>query len=334
MRRHAEEISYADILTPLIASRWVVPVPTVLLEHQSDLNLTDGELVYLLNVLAMKRRGSPYAAVKTLADRMGIDKRNARGRKESLSKKGFIVCRERREETVRVADEHDLWPLFEALERLMLVDLARKAQSEERVVPPATYWCGPVLPVSQPVHGEDVQRRVRRKLDVRKRRTHDEAAGRVDAQSIPGGEGDIAPTPEGDIAPEVGMTSPSDRDTLEEIPVVETPAGDAGVLPASSNSLIDNSTGSGAYAREENDRERGARAVAGPEMMDSVDVPEPELPPRLTPPRRFERVTCVSCGRLIDSERYETQHAQRCDYEYVTPTSLRKAGHAIEGRAA
>lgn len=69
-----------------------VAVPSALFRYQSQLKLSDGELVVLMNLFMSWRKASefPFPQTSTLAKRMGISARTVQRHIGGLEKKGFI----------------------------------------------------------------------------------------------------------------------------------------------------------------------------------------------------------------------------------------------------
>ena len=69
-----------------------VVLPVVLLRHQKDLRLSDGELVVLLNVVASWWYSGklPFPSTQTIATRMGVTPRTVQRHLISLEKKGLL----------------------------------------------------------------------------------------------------------------------------------------------------------------------------------------------------------------------------------------------------
>lgn len=75
-------------------------VPHALLINQSKLELTNAELVTLLNILAhwFNAYDYPFPSANAIAKRMGIDRRTVERNIKSLLDKGFLT----KEKTVKV----------------------------------------------------------------------------------------------------------------------------------------------------------------------------------------------------------------------------------------
>ena len=143
------EGGFARRLSPLIAALGVTAVPDLLIRYQGRLGLTSNELVYLLNVLSHRRQGNrwPFAAASEIALRTGAGERSVRDWRASVVRKGYLVLRPRgnsgSEGGGRLADEHDLSPLFAALEALALEEtLPQTTDQMHRGVPEPRYFRG------------------------------------------------------------------------------------------------------------------------------------------------------------------------------------------------
>jgi hypothetical protein len=199
------EHSFAERLSPLIAKAGVVAVPVLLIRHQADLDLTDGELVYLLQVLAHKwARAWPWIAVSDVVKATGHHERNVRSRKQSVEQKGYLLCRPQwKADGTRGGDEHDLSGLFAALERLAIEDQTKQALDEAQAdLPEPRYYQG----------GLQAAPKTEKRATLRVRRRGKAAAvgttrnPRHPAELPPG---DIATTPPGDIATTRPAISPA-----------------------------------------------------------------------------------------------------------------------------
>ena len=142
----AGEQGFAQRLSPLIAACGVVAVPSLLVRHQSRLQLSNSELVYLLHVLSHRWDANrwPWVAVSAIAEGAGVHTGVVRRWKASLEAKGYLICRARVVPGVgRRADEHDLSRLFAALEALALEEETLKALDKVRGdLPGAQYHRG------------------------------------------------------------------------------------------------------------------------------------------------------------------------------------------------
>jgi hypothetical protein len=139
-----------ELYSPLIAADWMLPVPSKLLLYQARLGLSGQEILYLLHVLLHRRdAGSlkPWVPVASIARAVGRDERNVREWKASLEKKGYLICTRRGlPRRGQGADQHDLTPLFAALEALTLEDEAQKALDKVRAdLPPPSFHGAPSI---------------------------------------------------------------------------------------------------------------------------------------------------------------------------------------------
>jgi hypothetical protein len=143
---------FEDRFSALIVVGGITPVPTYLLRYQARLGLSHQELTYLLHVLSHRRDGAtwPWVSVASVVEACGASERNVRLWKQSLERKGYLVCRARRLPSGgRAADEHDLSRLFAALEALILEDESRKALDRVRADLPAASYHRNRAPVPQ-----------------------------------------------------------------------------------------------------------------------------------------------------------------------------------------
>jgi hypothetical protein len=193
--------SFAERLSPLIAQggkkRGVIPVPGLLVHYQGRLGLSDGELVYILHVLAEKRgRDWPYLGVSDTAKEMLRHERNARSLKQSLEERGFLVCRPMwKADGTRGGDEHDLSGLFAELERLAIELGTQEALDQVRAEQPEPmYYRGQIQMATTPPNR--LRRAVRRRKRMGNDEANDEANTAADAFARNrGGGGENATTP-------------------------------------------------------------------------------------------------------------------------------------------
>ena len=249
-RRSAENgqsgASFAERLSPLIAKggkkRGVIPVPALLIHFQSRLHLTDGELVYVLHVLDEKREPGkwPWLAVSSIALAMGRDERNVRSRKESLEKRGYLVCRPMyKDDGSRGGDEHDLSGLFAQLERLAIeLSTTRALDQAHTEEPEPVFYRGQLeLTSVQPTRPRLAVRRRKQPGLVETKASADLTATTV-AHPNQGGGGENAPTPlakmpppgrrnrrgpAGEITPRGPAKSPGHEETSQQTPITESP---------------------------------------------------------------------------------------------------------------
>ena len=193
----------AQRLSPLLERVGWVAVPHVLIRYQARLGLTYGELNYVLHILCHKWTGQwPWVAVSGVVKATGHHERNIRSRKESLQKKGYLVCREQRlEDGGRGADEHDLSGLFAALERLAIEDRTQEAIDELQADLPEPQYDRSGLQLA--ASGEQ-----RAMLAVRRRNKRQEHR-REKGEPTSVSPGDIATTPPGNIATTRPAISPA-----------------------------------------------------------------------------------------------------------------------------
>ena len=143
--------SFDDRLSPLIVRGGVVPVPLLLLRYQGRLDLSHGELIYALHVLARKwDAGWPFVAVGDVAAAAGVHITIARRWKASLVARGFLAATARgRPGGGRLADLHDLSGLFAHLEALMLEEELAAARAARQEGLPAPRFHGGLPSVPQ-----------------------------------------------------------------------------------------------------------------------------------------------------------------------------------------
>lgn len=98
-----------------------VVIPAALLRYQTKLQISDGELVVLMNLIMAWWRVSerPFPRTSTLAKRMGVSARTVQRHIERLEEKGFIrrVWASARQDTKQHAIEYDLKGTVELLKQ-------------------------------------------------------------------------------------------------------------------------------------------------------------------------------------------------------------------------
>ena len=93
-----------------------VGVPTAFLRCYTKLNVSNGEAMFVLQLMSFKWTDkAPFPSYKTLAQRMGITTEMARRHAKSLEEKRLLV----RVKRTGQSNAFDLGPLATALERLI-----------------------------------------------------------------------------------------------------------------------------------------------------------------------------------------------------------------------
>ena len=84
----------------LIVDYGITTIPTVFLDNYAKLGLSHGEALTVIHCWRYKWDARhPYPSVKTLAEKMGVSRRQVRYYLASLKKKGFLVVIDRRPQT-------------------------------------------------------------------------------------------------------------------------------------------------------------------------------------------------------------------------------------------
>ena len=117
-----EDQNSASIPNRSLAARWgsqlifdegYVAVPAAFLRNYTRLELSNSELVFILQLMSFKwNENAPFPSYKTVAQRMGITTEMARRHAKSLEEKGLL----KRVKRTGQSNAFDLRPLTAALE--------------------------------------------------------------------------------------------------------------------------------------------------------------------------------------------------------------------------
>ena len=100
--------NFTDKWSPEIAKWGHTPVPNLLIIHQRELGITNGELAVLIGLLMfMWSTKNPFPAVSTLASHTGMASKTIRKHIRSLESKDLIRRKYRKSQT----NEYDFGPL-------------------------------------------------------------------------------------------------------------------------------------------------------------------------------------------------------------------------------
>ena len=110
--------NFTDKWSPEIGKWGHTPVPNILVTHQRELGITNGELAVLLGLLMfMWSTNNPFPAVSTLASHSGMASKTIRRHIRSLEAKGLI----RRKYRKAITNEYDFGPLKSRLHTIAKV---------------------------------------------------------------------------------------------------------------------------------------------------------------------------------------------------------------------
>lgn len=92
-------------------------VPNLILDHYAELGIAPAEMLWAIHVWEYWWTGhDPYPALSTVAEKMGVSRRQAQRYAESLREKGFLETNVRVLEGVgQSTNEYDFTPMLRAI---------------------------------------------------------------------------------------------------------------------------------------------------------------------------------------------------------------------------
>ena len=92
-------------------------VPNSVLEHYAELGITNNEMMFTIQVWNFWwRLRDPYPSLATIAERMGLQRRQTQQYVESLRNKGFLKTEQRYSESgSKLTNEYDFSPMLKAI---------------------------------------------------------------------------------------------------------------------------------------------------------------------------------------------------------------------------
>lgn len=131
MKTTQNDYSFASKWSAEIGKWGYAPVPHLLISHQRELDITNAEMVVLINLISyMWTNKDPYPAAASLGKRIGMATQTVRTNIRNLEAKGLL----RRKYRTAVTNEYDLSPLKIRL------------QSFAQAQPPPVQKRAPLLP--------------------------------------------------------------------------------------------------------------------------------------------------------------------------------------------
>lgn len=133
--KQPKDYRFVEKWSPLIATKGYTPMPNLLIAHQKELGITNGEMVILLDLLLYKWDNKhPFPSVATLAKSNGMALETIRRHIRSMEKKDLIKRLFRKANS----NEYNLGLLIKRLEGFAQVD----APPTQKRIPPSSEISG------------------------------------------------------------------------------------------------------------------------------------------------------------------------------------------------